>query len=192
VPGRISYSFMGKNMNLSDNYITLKKLTLRHSNDFFKVFHDPEIARFSTTPYPLKLSWVRNYIRNSMELYDKDEKYTWAIFTKVTGQFVGVAVLKNIDTKNRSARLGYSVGQKYRNRGFTKMAVKLILDFTFKELNLNRIEIRIDGMDERSITLLKDIGATYEGKLRSAIDRNGNFQDLMLYSILQKEYLPEE
>ena len=179
-------------MILSDNFITLKKLTLRHSNDFLKIFHDPEIARFSTTPYPLKIGWVRNYIRNSMDLFDKEEKYTWGIFVKYTSRFAGVAVLKNIDMKNRTARLGYSVGQKYRNRGITKMAVKLILDFAFGEMNLNRVEIRIDGKDERSITLLNDIGATFEGKLRAAIDRNGYFQDLMLYSILQHEYITLE
>jgi RimJ/RimL family protein N-acetyltransferase len=147
---------MGQNMNLSDGYINLKKLTLRHSNEFFKVFHDPEIAKFSTTPYPLKLSWVRNYIRTSMDLYDKEEKYTWGIFGKLTNEFVGVAVLKNIDLKNKTARLGYSVGQKYRNRGFTKVAAKLILDFAFKELKLNRVEIRIDCLDDRSVTLLKE------------------------------------
>jgi [ribosomal protein S5]-alanine N-acetyltransferase len=178
-------------MVLSDNYIILKKLTMRYTNEFYNIFHDPEIAKFSTTPYPLKLSWIRNYIRNSMDLFEHDEKYTWGIFNKITGDFVGVAVLKNIDQKNKSARIGYSVGQKYRNMGYTKMAVKLILDYAFKELKLYRIEIRIDCMDERSVKLLSDIGAIKEGKLRSAIDRNGHFQDLLVYSILQNEYIIE-
>ncbi|OHD24909.1 MAG: hypothetical protein A2086_03810 [Spirochaetes bacterium GWD1_27_9] len=176
-------------MNLANNFIIIKKLTMRHVNDFFSIFNNPEISHYSIIPYPLKITWVRNYIKKSMEKFDTGEKYTWGIFKRGTEQFVGVVVLRNVDIENKSARIGYSIGKNFWNMGFTKMAVKIILNYAFKELNLNRIEIRIDCIDDRSIKLLEELNAKCEGKLRSSIYRNGKFYDLFLYSILKTEYL---
>jgi len=182
---------METNTTLSNSAITLKKLTMRYAQDFFAIFNNQQISFYSTIPYPLKITWVKNYIKRSMEKFDLQEKYSWGIFKKGDEQFVGVAVLKNIDNENRCARIGYSVGRNFLNLGFTNMAVRLILNFAFKELNLNRIEIRIDCNDEKSIKLLDELRAVCEGKLRSAVYKNGKFCDLLLYSILRTDYFPK-
>jgi [ribosomal protein S5]-alanine N-acetyltransferase len=178
-------------MTLSNNYICLKKLTLRHKDSFFATFDNSEISRFSMIPYPLRLSWVKNYIRKSMEKFELNEKYSWAIFQKHQDQFVGVAVLKNINHENKSAQIGYSIGQNFWNKGYTKMAVKLVLNYAFKDINLNRVEIRIDCNDEKSIKLLDDLNCICEGRLRSSIYRKGEFHDLLLYSILRNEFIKD-
>jgi [ribosomal protein S5]-alanine N-acetyltransferase len=183
---------METKMVLQNNMISLRKLTLRHAKDFFNIFNDPEISKFSTIPFPLKITWVKNYIKKSMEKFDADEKYTWGIFSRFNNQFLGVATLRNIDHENRTARIGYSIGQNYWNRGFTKMAVRLMLNYAFKDQNLNRLEIRIDCQDEKSITLLEDLNGVCEGTLRKAIYRNGIFHDLHLFSILREDYLKEK
>ncbi|HPO49571.1 MAG TPA: GNAT family N-acetyltransferase [Spirochaetota bacterium] len=179
---------METNSTLSNNVILLKKLTMRYSKDFFEVFNDKQFSFYSTIPYPLKISWVKNYIKKSMEKFDLQEKYSWGIFRKTDEQFLGVAVLKNIDNENRTARLGYSVGRNFQNMGYTNMAGRLILDFAFNSLNLNRIEIRVDCADTKSIKLLDELKAVCEGKLRAAVYKNGKFYDLTLYSILRSDY----
>ena len=124
-----------------------------------------------------------------MEKFDLQEKYSWGIFKKSDEQFLGVAVLKNIDNENRSARLGYSVGRNFQNMGYTNMAGRLILNFAFETLGLNRIEIRIDCNDEKSLKLLDELKAVCEGRLRSSVYKNGKFCDLLLYSILRSDYM---
>jgi ribosomal-protein-alanine N-acetyltransferase len=177
-----------KVMILSNKTIELKKMTMRYADDFFRIFNHPEISHYSIIPYPLKLTWVKNYIRKSMEKFDQNEKFTWGIFRKSDEQFVGVAVLRNIDRDNHSARIGYSVGKNFHNCGYTKMAVGLILDYAFRELDLNRIEVRLDCSDERSVKLLEEMNGVKEGCLRSAAFKNGRFYDILVYSILRDEY----
>lgn len=182
---------MEKITTLFNNFIILKKLTMRHASDFFTVFNHQQFSLHSTIPYPLKITWVKNYIKKSMEKFESQEKYSWAIIRRTDEQFIGVSVLKNIDIENRTARLGYSIGRKFLNMGYTNMAVRLILNFAFKEINLNRVEIRIDCNDDKSIKLLEELKAKCEGRLRSAVYKNGKFCDLLLYSILRSDYLSD-
>ena len=64
------------NTTLSNNILLLKKLTMRYASDFFSVFNHQQFSVYSTIPFPLKMTWVRNYIKRSMEKFDLQEKYS--------------------------------------------------------------------------------------------------------------------
>jgi RimJ/RimL family protein N-acetyltransferase len=176
-------------MNLTNKIIHIKKLTMRQAKDFKKLFNDPSITQYLSIPFPLEMQWIKEYIHESMAKNEAGEKYSWAIFKSDLNQFVGVGVLKDLDQKNRLARLGYSIGKNYWNNGYTLMAVRLILKYAFLELNLNRIEIRIELNDERSLKLMEELKAVKEGVLRKALIYNEKSFDLELYSLLKDEYL---
>ncbi|HBD96365.1 MAG: hypothetical protein A2015_10880 [Spirochaetes bacterium GWF1_31_7] len=175
-------------MYLSNKIIYLKKLTLKYVSSFKSLFNDPEMCRYLSIPYPLNDKWIKDYIGDSMEMYNQEEKYTWGIFRHSLDDLVGVAVIKDIDSKNRVARIGYSTGKKFWNNSYTIMTVRLILDYAFRKLNLNRIEVRIETDDQRSMKLLNEIGAIQEGLMRQAVYYNDTFKDLYLYSILKNDY----
>lgn len=174
---------------LSNRLITLRKLTMKHSQEFKKLFNDPEITRHLSIPYPITIKWVREYINDSMSRFNSLEKLTWGIVKEGTGEFIGVAVLKDIDTENMIGRIGYSIGKKYWNHGYTQMAVRMILNCAFQKMNLNRIEFRIDCNDKRSIKLLEQINGKQEGTLRQAHYYNEQFIDIYLYSVLKNDYI---
>lgn len=175
-------------MCLSNKIIYLKKLTLKYSSNFKSLFNDPDLCRYLSIPYPINNLWIKDYISEAMEKFNTEEKYTWGIFRHSLDDLIGVAVIKDIDLKNRSARIGYSTGKKYWNNGYTIMAVRIMLDYAYKELNLNRIEVRIDTDDAKSVKLLKEIGGVKEGLLRQAACYNNEFKDIELYSIIKSEY----
>ncbi|MCG8571706.1 MAG: GNAT family N-acetyltransferase [Spirochaetes bacterium] len=176
-------------MYLTNKVIYLKKLTMRYARDFKKLFNDPFITRYLTIPYPLEQAWIRDYITSCMEKHDAGEKYAWGIFKADINKFVGVCVLKDIDQKNRVAKLGYSVGKRFWNNGYTLMAVRLILKYAFTNLDLNRIEVRIDMEDEKSVKLLEEVSGKKEGIMRSALLYENSYRDVYLYSVLKNEYL---
>lgn len=175
-------------MILSNKTIYLKKLTLKYVNNFKTLFNDPEMTKYLAIPYPLTDRWIREYISDAMAQYDSKEKYTWGIFRHSIDDLVGVSVIKDIDEKNKVARIGYSTGKRFWNNGYTIMTVRLALDFAYRKLELNRIEVRIDPDDHRSIKLLETIGGVKEGIMRQAALYNTTFKDIVLYSILKEEY----
>lgn len=175
-------------MYLSNNIIYIKKLTMRFSKEFTRLFNDPHITRYMSIPYPLTNKWVKEYIIDSMEKYKSNNKLTWGIFRADLDKFVGVGVLKDIDEKNRVARLGYSIGKQYWNRGYTLMTVRLILKYAYETMDLNRVEVRIEMDDERSLKLMESLGGEREGIMRQALYYNENHKDVYLYSILKDDY----
>lgn len=61
--------------------------------------------------------------------------------------------------------------------------------FGSKEMNLNRIEALVYPDNFASLELLKKIGFKQEGLLREYAFFKGEFRDLIMLSLLKKDYI---
>jgi len=97
--------------------------------------------------------------------------------------------LMKIDYNNKNAEIGYWLGKKYWGRKIMKEALKLILNFGFKELKLVRIYARVMHPNIASANLLEKSGFKYEGRMRKTTFRKGKWLDDLRYSILREELM---
>ena len=67
-------------------------------------------------------------------------------------------------------------------------ALKPIIEYGFETMKLNRIEACIYKDNEASLSLIRNLGFTYEGNLRQHYCSQGEFSDSMLFSLLAREY----
>ena len=67
-------------------------------------------------------------------------------------------------------------------------ACRAVLDYLFGELRLNRIEIQCATGNARSMGIPRRLGFTLEGTRREAELVNGKFYDLLLFSMLKREW----
>ncbi|REK74993.1 GNAT family N-acetyltransferase [Paenibacillus paeoniae] len=86
---------------------------------------------------------------------------------KETGQFIGSSGLLRIDWQARKFEIGYWLNTPHSGQGYMTEAVERIAEFAIQELQANRIEIRIDSRNERSIHVAERLGYTLEGTLRN-------------------------
>jgi len=63
-----------------------------------------------------------------------------------------------------------------------------MLEYGFRELNLNRVDLSVLATNERAIGLYESLGFRHEGRLREAQFRSGQYVDVLLMAILAKEY----
>lgn len=106
-----------------------------------------------------------------------------------TGEYIGQIDLMNINYRNRSAEIGIVIGiKRYRSLGYGSEAIKLLLEFAFNQLNLNRIEIRVFSFNEQGIRCYKKCGFIEEGCLRQAIYIDGEYHDIIILSVLREEF----
>lgn len=63
------------------------------------------------------------------------------------------------------------------------------MNFTFNELDVNRIEATVSTENIASIKVLKKLGFTQEGILRERSYWRGSYYDMIMLSILKSEYL---
>lgn len=104
------------------------------------------------------------------------------------GDYVGGCGLKNENIYSRSAQLGVMIIPEFQGRGYGKAATELLLDYGFKEMNLNRMELTVHAFNERAIKLYEGLGFVQEGVLREAVFRDGDYWDTIVMSILRREW----
>ncbi len=111
---------------------------------------------------------------------------TFVIFQRET--VVGVVDLHGIDTINRLACLGYWLGESYQGQGIMRTVVRGLTGFAFKEMNLNRLEIRVAPGNIRSRRVAEVVGFRYEGCLKEAEWLYTTFVDHDVFALLKREW----
>jgi RimJ/RimL family protein N-acetyltransferase len=106
---------------------------------------------------------------------------------------IGNIDLHQIDWKNRHAELGITIGEKaYWNQGYGTDAICSMLKLAFREMNMHRIQLRVDADNARAIRCYIKAGFKKEGTLRDAVFREGKYIDQHIMSILQQEFESNE
>lgn len=103
---------------------------------------------------------------------------------------VGTVYLKNIDHINQKALMGIFIGEGIdRRKGFGKEAVKLILQYGFLQLGLNKIYLQVICSEENQAKVFEEMGFVKEGQFRKDYWRDGIFYDVEQLSILKAGFL---
>ncbi|WP_430787512.1 GNAT family N-acetyltransferase [Virgibacillus flavescens] len=103
---------------------------------------------------------------------------------------IGVVSLINIDFKNRNAECIIDIGnQKYWGNGYGKEAMDLLLDYSFSEMNLHKLYLRVFSFNQRAIKLYERMGFVKEGEQREQLFRNGKWQGITYMAIFQESHL---
>jgi RimJ/RimL family protein N-acetyltransferase len=110
-----------------------------------------------------------------------------------TGELIGTCQLHSINKVHRSAELQIRLGQvQQRGKGYGTEAVRLLLEFAFKDLNLHRVNLHVFSTNQAAIRVYEKVGFAREGLLRSAAYINGEYVDVLVMGILQNEYAGHE
>lgn len=113
---------------------------------------------------------------------ERDEVYL--IWFK--GEFAGLIGYKDTDRVNAKTELGYWLIEKFQGRGIMVRSVKKMMDFAFRNLNMNRIQIKIAVGNSSSSAIPKRLNFHFEGIEREGEKHMNRYLDLEVYSFLKK------
>lgn len=151
-----------------------------------KWINDAEIRHTLNFDYPLSevstRRWLHNVVGDSTRrdfivcLIENDEPIGY-------GGFIG------IDYKNSKAESYMGVGvKKLQGKGIGLEIRKILLDYAFNELSLNKVYAYVWEENTAMIKLNKNVGFQIEGLLREDVLSHGERRNRYLMSILQREY----
>ncbi|MBI2872519.1 MAG: GNAT family N-acetyltransferase [Chloroflexi bacterium] len=105
------------------------------------------------------------------------------------GQVVGtIGTEGRIDPLNRACEVGYWVAEAYQGRGIVTRACRALVEHLIGSLGLNRVVVRAQPDNWRSVAIPQRLGFTYEGIQRQAAYVGGQFHDLAIYAMLAQEW----
>nr|WP_304972033.1 GNAT family protein [uncultured Schaedlerella sp.] len=107
------------------------------------------------------------------------------IADKRNDNLIGFISLGGMNRYDGYMEMEYAVAARYRNKGCAMQAVKKMLEYGFKEMNLSAIAAWVRSHNKASIIVLEKCSFTLEGRLRKhARDQS----DTLCYSILREEW----
>jgi RimJ/RimL family protein N-acetyltransferase len=101
---------------------------------------------------------------------------------------VGLIQLRALEPGFASAEWGFVLAAPFWGTGLFLEAAQLALAFAFETLRLHRLEARAAVGNARGNAVLRKLGAVQEGVLRRAVQRDGQYHDQVLWSILDEQW----
>jgi UDP-4-amino-4,6-dideoxy-N-acetyl-beta-L-altrosamine N-acetyltransferase len=146
----------------------------------------PEVARTLRHHRPMNLQIEEEFIDRTAH---SDTDLALLIAVKETDKPVGTTGLHHIDAKNRHAEFGILIGEPAEwGKGYGSEATRLMVNYAFETLNLNRIWLHVYEYNERGLGSYEKPGFKKEGVLRQENFREGRYWDTLVMGILREEW----
>lgn len=144
---------------------------------------------------PWEPAWPRDDLsramfRRRLKAYARDVRddiaYSFFLFGSAgSAPLMGGLTLSNVRRgASQTATLGYWMGAPYVGQGYMKTAVQMIMPFAFRHLQLHRLEAATMISNAPSIGVLEATGFVREGRVRSYLKINGQWEDHFLFARL--------
>lgn len=128
---------------------------------------------------------TRAFALRSLEQLRNNDGFQTTVWHR--GQLVGVVGFHYFDWTNKRTEIGYWLAESFQGRGIMTRACQALVDYAFRGLGLNRIEIRVAPDNARSQGIPRRLGFREEGTLREVAWLNDRFIDLVVYSLLRED-----
>lgn len=134
-------------------------------------------------PYSLDdaLSWIEFHYDNFIE----DFSYEFAVTDKETGELYGAIGLSNEIDFNQG-EIAYWIGEQYWGKGYATEAAQAIVQFAFEEKKLHKVFARYFSSNPASGKVMEKIGMKQEGILKDHVIKDGKYEDIVYYGIINE------
>ncbi|WP_417796092.1 GNAT family N-acetyltransferase [Terasakiella pusilla] len=169
---------------MSMNGITLGPVEERDIPVLYDWINDPDLIHLSSTYKPVHevqhIEWFNSLSKAS-------DRVIFAIRNEA-GDLVGTIQLVNIHPVFRHAELIVRIGDTAnQSRGYGSAALRLLLEYAKRDLNLKRIFLHVFASNMRAIKAYENVGMQKEGCLRSHVYIDGQWDDLLIMGCLLDE-----
>jgi RimJ/RimL family protein N-acetyltransferase len=141
-------------------------------------------------PIPQSQSEMSELVNTLIEQDKKGDRVCFAVYSKVHGEVVGSTSYLAIDNANKSREIGSTFyGEIARRTAINTECKYLLLQYAFEILGCERVQIKADNTNERSLRAIARLGVTHEGELRhDRKRRDGSWRNAVYFSALSEEW----
>lgn len=133
-----------------------------------------------------KVEDTKGFIKGCLKGYAENISLTTVIL--FDEEIVGVAGFNRINWSNKTAYIGYWLGEEFQGKGIMTKAAKALTDYAFHHLNLNKVDIRAASGNKKSRSIPERLNFVNEGCIRRAEWLYDHFVDHIVYGVLAEEW----
>ncbi len=157
----------------------------------------PTLARWEMDPG--RMATLSNWVAPPSEAAAKERIAKWSAndkddlgFAIETRQdpltLIGHIGLFGARPKDRCATIGIALGRDHLGRGFGTDAMRVIVDYAFREMGLHRVQLQVAAFNPAGIRAYQKAGFVEEGRHRGSVWHDGQWYDEVMMSVLDHEW----
>lgn len=171
----------------TDNII-LRPFRAEDADTLWNSLGSPVIDKLTGTHATFTRDQIDAYIARQIA-NDDDERAAFIIALPDDSRALGEVVINDIDHDNHSANIRIALfAEDDLGKGYGTTAMRLMVDYGFRQLKLHRISLGVYAFNPRAIHVYEKIGFKQEGVLRDALYWEGEYVDEIIMSILAHEW----
>ena len=121
--------------------------------------------------------------------HSEPESSEVSLIIEAEGRAVGDINLFQIDARDQRALIGLSIWSRADwGKGYGTDAMRAMMRWGFREMNLHRIELEVDVDNERAIHVYEKLGFATEGRRREQHFDGGRFHDALIMGMLARDF----
>jgi len=174
---------------LKGSYVGLRAIEQSDLSQLLSWRNNPKLRRFFREYRELnhtqQLDWFTQTVNNDISTK------MFSIIDLNSNKLLGACGLCYIDWINRTADFSLYIGDKdvYIDSKYAPDAAKILINYGFGELSLNRLWSEIYSFDLKKRDSLIAVGFKHEGTFRQTHWSEGNWCDSIYYAILKADII---
>ena len=173
-------------MNLFGKNINLRALEPEDLNFLYSIENNESFWEVSHTLVPFSKYLIKQYLENAhLDIYEA--KQLRLIIEENTSQKqVGMIDLFDFNPQHQRAGVGILIHPDFQNKGLASEALKIMISYAFKHLQLHQLYANIIVDNTKSATLFTKIGFVKIGEKRDWILSKGKFKTELLFQLINE------
>jgi RimJ/RimL family protein N-acetyltransferase len=172
---------------LAGRQVVLRELRASDAASLHALLTTEEVSRFISPP-PTTVEGFERFIAWTLRQRAIGSYACYAVTLRGYDTAIGLFQVRELERGFGTAEWGFALGSSFWGTGLFQESAELVLEFVFDTLGVHRLEARAAVLNVRGVGALRKLGAVEEGILRQSLERNGQFLDQALYSVLDSDW----
>jgi diamine N-acetyltransferase len=166
--------------------IRLRALEPEDLDFLYSIENDISFWEISSTQTPFSKHLLTQYLANAhLDIYEA-KQLRLVIVENESDKNVGLIDLFDFNPQHKRAGIGILIVPQSQQKGYAYEALGLLIDYSFKQLDLHQLYANITPENTSSIKLFKKHNFKEVGIKKEWVYGNGKFKDEILFQLINK------
>ena len=176
-------------VTLETERLILRRFVIADIEPFYRnIASDPNAFCYLNKSFHKNTYVTKNSIERWIADTESPDGYIWCIELKEINEAIGSILITHLDRKCGIARIGYYIGSKFWNRGYTTEALSAVLAFMFEKVGVIRMEAEYDVENPASGRVMEKCGMKYERIRKNGAVNNRGVCDTAVCGMYFSDY----
>ncbi|WP_395064278.1 GNAT family N-acetyltransferase [Flavobacterium sp.] len=176
-------------ITLKGTNIYLRALEPEDLEFVYQLENDETIWHVSNTQTPYSKFLIRQYLENAHQDIFEAKQLRLAVCKNSTSVAIGLIDLFDFDPVNNRAGIGILIqDETHRGNGIGKEALQLLINYSFRQLQLHQLYANIGVDNEASLNLFATFGFQKIGVKKDWMYNNNSYHDEAVFQLINDQH----